>query len=400
MSKSVASVAKPAKNAAKPKPIEKPTIREDPEGILVTSSSPHIHDGSNVRTVMRDVILSLIPCVLASVYFFGSRSLLLVFVCVATCVITEWLCRLAMQRENTIHDLSAVVTGLLLALTLPVGLPIWQAALGSVFGIALAKQVFGGIGYNPFNPALAGRAFLLISFTASMTTWSPSSWLEGAAEGTFSEFRLEQVSEDADGIARVSTGCGVTLSPDAITTATPLGLTKESTKFDVPASEAFEYGALIRKKLFFGHVNGSLGETSALAILLGFLFLLIRRVVSWHVPVAYLGSMTVFVLVMNAFFPLLAMPLDYHLLAGGALFGAVFMATDMVTTPVTYTGQFIYGIGCGFLTMIIRVVPNGAYPEGVTFAILIMDAFTPLINRATRFSRFGTGRRAIPKKVS
>lgn len=383
--------------AAKPPVPPKPAIREDPEDILVTSSSPHIHDGSSVRGIMRDVVLSLIPCTLASVYFFGFRSIALVFVCVAAAVVTEWLCRLAMGRENSIGDWSAVVTGLLLALTLPVGLPIWQAAMGSVFAIVVVKQVFGGIGYNVFNPALAARAFLLISFTASMTTWSPSSWLKGATSGTFSESKVEQIAE---GGSRVATGYGMVLSADATTTATPLGLTKEATKSDVPASEAFDYNNSIRKTLIFGHVNGSIGETSALAILLGFLWLLFRRVITWHITVAYLGAMAVFSLVMNPLFPLLAMPIDYHLLAGGALFGAVFMATDMITSPVTVKGQVVFGVGCGLLTMIIRVVPGGSYPEGVTFAILIMDSLSPLINRMTRYSRFGIGKPAIPKKVT
>lgn len=378
---------------------EKVKILDDPEGILVTSSSPHIHDGSRVRVIMRDVLLSLVPCTLASVYFFGFRAIALVIVCIAACMATEWLCRLAMGRENTISDLSAAVTGLLLALTLPVGLPLWQAAIGSVFGIALAKQVFGGIGYNAFNPALAGRAFLLISFTASMTTWSPSSWVKDAT-ADFSKSKLEMVADGNAAPTRASTGYGMVLSPDATTTATPLGMTKEATKSGTPASEAFVYGNSIRKKFIFGNVNGSIGETSALAILLGLLWMLVRRVITWHITVSYLGAMAVFSLVMNPLFPLLAMPIDYHLLAGGALFGAVFMATDMVTSPVTRKGQLVFGAGCGLLTMIIRVVPGGAYPEGVTFAILIMDALSPLIDRATRYSRFGIGKRALPKEVA
>lgn len=391
----VAPRAPVAKQAA-----PRPAVREDPEDILITSASPHIHDGSSVRTIMRDVLLSLVPCTLAAFYYFGHRSVYVIGVCVIVAVLTEWLCRLAMRRENTIGDLSAALTGLLLGLILPVGLPLWQAALGSVFAIAVGKQVFGGIGYNPFNPALVGRAFLLISFTAAMTTWSPSSWLEGVSEGTFSASRLEQPAAVAEAMTSATPGYGVKLAPDATTTATPLGITKEATKFDVPASEAFHYNDRVRRQLFLGCVNGSLGETSALAVLLGLAWLLIRRVISWHIPVAYLGTMAVFTVLMNALFPLLAMPVDYHLLAGGALFGAVFMATDMVTSPVTQHGRLVFGAGCGLLTMLIRVVPSGAYPEGVTFAILIMNAFTPLINRATRYSRFGTGKRAIPKEVA
>jgi electron transport complex protein RnfD len=190
------------------------------------------------------------------------------------------------------------------------------------------------------------------------------------------------------------------VSADATTTATPLGVTKEGTKFNVKASESFDYNNAVRWKLFLGDVNGSIGETSALAILIGFAWLLLRKVVSWHIPVSYMGAMAVFTLLMNPVFPELAMPVDFHLLAGGALFGAVFMATDMVTSPVTVWGQVVFGAGCGILTMIIRVVPGGSYPEGVTFAILIMDALTPLINRATRYNRFGVGRRVLAKKVA
>ncbi len=368
---------------------------QDINSLLVTSTSPHIHSGSSVRTIMRDVIISLIPCSLAAVWFFGPRSLLLIAVCVGSAVGTEWVCRKMMGRENSIGDLSAIVTGLLLALCLPIGLPIWQAALGTIFAIAVAKQVFGGLGYNAFNPALVGRAFLLISFTATMTTWTPSTWL-GVPVGEGAELEM------SDSTTSASYGVfGNKPDPnDATTTATPLGLTKDATRFKVKASDAFDYNAKVRKNLFFGNVNGSIGETSALAILIGFAWLLFRRVVSWHTTAGYMGSMAVFALFLNWFSPLVAMPIDFHLLAGGALFGAVFMATDMVTSPVTRWGHVIFGVGCGVLTMIIRVVPSGSYPEGVTFAILIMNAFTPLINMATKYKRFGVGKKAQVKKVA
>ncbi|MGI5868489.1 MAG: RnfABCDGE type electron transport complex subunit D [Kiritimatiellia bacterium] len=370
--------------ASKPAAAPAPLIRKDPEAILTTSSSPHIHSGASVPRIMRDVVISLAPCTLAAIHFFGWRALLLVVVCIAVSVGTEWLCRRLMKRDNTIHDFSAVVTGLLLALTLPVGLPLWQAILGSVFAIAIAKQLYGGLGYNPFNPALAARAFMLVSFTATMTAWTPSAWLAESKDNPFSGPKLEKAEAAAD----------------ATTTATPLGIVKEGTKSNVKACETFEYTPEVRRRLFFGNVNGSIGETSALAILIGFAYLLFRRVITWHITVSYLGAMAVFALALQRFAPLVAMPVDFHLLAGGALFGAVFMATDMVTTPITRWGHVVFGIGCGLLTMIIRVVPGGSYPEGVTFAILIMCALTPLINRATRYQRWGVGRRANVRKAA
>ena len=266
--------AVPTAVPAEPKPASpppaQPRLREDPEEILVTSTSPDIHEGSSVRAIMRDVILSLVPCTLAAIGFFGWRAALLIAVCVATCVGTEWLCRRLMGRENSLHDLSAVVTGLLLALTLPVGLPIWQAVLGCVVAIAIAKQLYGGLGYNPFNPALVGRAFLLVSFTATMTAWTPSTWLAGSADHAFAAAKLVK----AEPVTSASTGYGAKVGADATTTATPLGVVKEGTKFKVKASESFAYTPDIRRRLFLGNVNGSLGETSALAILLGFAYLL------------------------------------------------------------------------------------------------------------------------------
>ena len=387
---------------------EKKLSSDADDSLLVTSTSPHIHSGSSVRGIMLDVIISLLPCAAAALVFFGLRSALLIAVCVGAAVATEWLCRLAMKRENTIGDLSAVITGLLLALTLPIGLPLWQAALGSVFAIAVAKQIFGGLGYNPFNPALAGRAFLLISYTAAMTTWNASNWLEepGNAETTSAAAAAEMSAAASAAvlpeipvlpkIPELPTGgeCGEFGEVAATTTATPLGVVKSSTKFGNAALDKFKYTNETRKKLFFGNINGSIGETSALAILIGFAYLLIRRVITWHATAGYMGAVAVFALCVSASSPRLALPVDFHLLAGGALFGAVFMATDMVTSPVTKWGRLVFGIGCGVLTMIIRVVPGGAYPEGVTFAILIMNALTPLINRATRYRRFGAGKRA------
>ena len=356
------------------------------ETILTTSSSPHIHNGASVSRMMRDVVISLVPCVVAALVFFDPwwRIAGLIAVCVGAAMLTEYLCRKAMRRENALYDNSALLTGLLLALILPPAMPFWQAAVGSVFAIAIGKQVFGGLGYNILNPALVGRAFMLISFTAAMTTWSGSA--------TFSE------TKTSDGKTSVTTATPMASESNEIssgaeivpvTTATPLGITKMYTKTNRTAGQGIKYDSAMRWRFFIGDLNGSIGETSVLAIMLGFVYLLVRRVITWHATAGYAGSVAVFALCLQLFCPRLAMPVDFHLMAGGALFGAVFMATDPVTTPITAWGRFIFGIGCGVIMMIIRVVPQGSYPEGVTFAILIMNSLTPLINRATRYKRFG-----------
>ncbi len=310
----------------------------------ILSSSPHAHAKSSVSRIMLDVIVALLPAAGAGIYFFGLPALWLILTCVSTCIVTEALCRLAMGREGTVGDLSAVLTGLLLALNLPPSLPLWMAAVGSVFAIAVAKQVFGGLGMNPFNPALAARAFLLISFTGAMTTWSaPGAW-------------------------RAACGGAV----EAVTCATPLALVKKG--------DASQIAAL--RDLLFGNVGGCVGETCAVALLAGAAYLLFRRVITWHIPVSFLGTMYVFALCGGGGAP----PL-FQVLSGGAVLGACFMATDYVTSPATGRGKIVFGVGCGLLTMCIRM--GGGYPEGVSFAILIMNALTPLIGRFTRLRPFG-----------
>lgn len=316
---------------------------------------------------MWDVVVALVPALLAAVYFFRLDALRLVGVCVATCLLTEWGCRKLMKRPNSISDWSAVVTGILLAFNLPPGLPTWMAVAGSIFAIAIAKQVFGGLGYNPFNPALAARAFMLISFTGAMTTWSRSTWATLLKD------------EWLDGMTAASR--------DALTTATPLGLIKTAIKTG-QAMPSFNNDLLTN--FFFGNMNGCIGETSALALLLGAAYLLYRKVITWHIPVAYILSVFVYGLFLYYKSPTpVAAPLA-HVLSGGLILGAFFMATDMVTSPVTKRGMLLFGLGCGVLTMLIRTSKTGAYPEGVSFAILIMNAFTPLINRITRNRVFGT----------
>ena len=316
-------------------------------GHYVLSSSPHTHAKIGVSSLMLDVIIALLPATACSIYFFGLKAAYLIGTCIAACVVTEALCRLAMKRENSLGDFSAVLTGLLLALNLPPDLPLWMAIAGSVFAIAVAKQVFGGLGYNPFNPALAGRAFMLISFTGAMTTWSASSW-------------------------QISAG-----GMEATTTATPLAFIKKG-------AEGFDWSqTALLKDLFFGNVNGCIGEVSALALLIGAAYLLARKVITWHIPVAFIGTVFLFALCKGGVPPLV------HVLSGGVVIGACFMATDYVTSPTTSKGKLIFGFGCGLLTMLIRTAPSGSYPEGVSFSILIMNAFTPLINRFTQPKAFG-----------
>lgn len=322
--------------------------------LLVVSSSPHAHGGASVRRIMLDVIIALVPALLVAVLRFGMDAARLTFVCVATCVLAEALSRKMMGRDLAVGDLSAVVTGILLAFNLPPSLPSWMAVLGSVFAIIIAKQLFGGIGYNPFNPALVGRVALLISLPTFMTRWS--TWLPPHA--------------------------------DAVTTATPLGMVKGAVKYgkDLP----FACDLPLTADLLLGNVNGCLGEVSAIALILGGVYLLVRRCVTWHIPATYLGTVAAISSVLWIADPGRNLPPHFHLLAGGLMLGALFMATDMVTSPVTRKGQIVFGIGCGALTVLIR--RWGGYPEGVSFAILLMNAVTPLINRATRPRVLGTNR--------
>jgi len=337
----------------------------------VISSSPHTHSGASVERIMLDVVIALLPAFAAALWFFRLDALRLTTVCVATCLAAEWACRKAMRRGNSISDLSAVVTGMLLAFNLPPALPSWMAAAGSLFAIVVAKQVFGGLGYNPFNPALVGRAFMLISFTGAMTTWSASEWTQ----------KLRYAAVDA--------ATAATAAADATTLATPLGYAKEALKAgkDLPI---FDLSLL--RDFFLGNINGCVGETSALALLIGAAYLLARKVITWHIPVAYLLTVLAYAAVLRLTAPSTSLPPLAHLFSGGLMLGAFFMATDMVTTPVTRRGMLVFGIGCGIITMLIRTVKSGAYPEGVSFAILIMNAFTPLINRATRNRVFGAKR--------
>jgi len=319
------------------------------------SSSPHIHSGETTDQVMQAVILSLLPAAVVSIYYFGQPAMILLLLCTLGCMAFEALCQKIMDRPITVADGSAALTGLLLALNLPPSCPWWLGLLGSAVAIVVAKQVYGGLGHNPFNPALVARVVLLISFPVQMTTWT----------------------------APVPFGSHL----DAVTMATPLGEWKTAVMLTGKLPESMNGGL---GQYLVGNMPGSLGEVSAVALLLGAAYLFWRKILTWHIPLTYLGTVLVF---SGAFW--LADPSRYpnplfHLLTGGLLLGALFMATDMVTSPVAPRGMLVFGIGCGILTVLIRLF--GGYPEGVSFAILLMNAATPLIDRFTRPKKFGTVR--------
>jgi electron transport complex protein RnfD len=323
----------------------------------ILSSSPHAHAPVGMSRIMLDVVIALLPTTAVGIWVFGMPAVWTILTCVVSCIVTEALCRLAMRRENTIGDFSAVVTGLLLALNLPAGLPLWMAIAGSVFAIGICKQVFGGLGMNPFNPALAARAFMLISFTGPMTTWlKPASWLKHA--GCCGEGCCEAVVSATPGA-------------DALTCATPLAFIKKGDFDQLPSLW----------DMALGNMPGCIGEVSAIALALGGLYLLWRKVITWHIPVSFLATVAVYALVSGR------APAAVELLTGGVMIGAIFMATDYVTSPTTAKGKLIFGFGCGLLCMLIRQF--GGYPEGCSFAILIMNAVCPLINRWTQPKPFG-----------
>ena len=318
---------------------------EMPEKKLTVSASPHVRSAQTVSGIMLNVIIALIPALAASVWLFGPRVLLICLVTIGTCMLSEYLSRKIMKRSNTLGDLSAVVTGLLLAFNLPVSIPLWQAAIGSVIAIVVVKQLFGGIGQNFVNPAITGRIILMVSFPTAMTTWiKPLSWLDKGAE--------------------------------AVTTATPLTMMTKGGELSDGLPSLVD--------MLIGIRGGSLGETCAVALIIGGVYLMIRKIISPAIPLSFIGTVAVIMLIAGkGSFTFVA----YQLLSGGLMLGAIFMATDYVTSPMTHKGQLIYGVAIGLLTVLIR--NWGSYPEGMSFAILIMNAFTPLINTYVKPKRFG-----------
>lgn len=327
---------------------------------LIISGSPHIHGDESVKKIMYTVVLALVPAIAVSVYFFGLDAIRVLTVAVGASVLFEWLIqKYVLKGPLTINDGSGIVAGLLLGLNLPAGIPAWMIAAGSLVMIGVAKMTFGGLGQNPFNPALVGRVFMLISFPVEMTSWP---------------------------IPRPLFAPQLT---DAITGPTALGLMKEGVDGGLTVSEVMA-GANMPAEMdrFLGHMGGSLGEISALALLLGGVWMVYRKVIDWQLPVSILLTVFLFAGLFHLIDPAVYAPPTFHLLTGGLMLGAVFMATDMVTSPMNLNGKIIYGIGIGLITIIIRLW--GAYPEGISFAILIMNAFTPMINNAFKPKRFGS----------
>ena len=320
---------------------------------LIVSLSPHVHGGDSVKKNMYGVLIALIPAFLVSLYFFGLGALIVTATSVAACLFFEWaIGKFLMKKETTtICDGSAIITGVLLAFNLPSNLPIWIIILGALFAIGVGKMSFGGLGNNPFNPALAGRVFLLLSFPVQMTSWPVVGQLTAYA--------------------------------DATTAATPLNLMKQVAGGNIEALKDLPSSF----DLLIGNNGGCLGEVSALALLLGLVYMLWKKIITWHVPISILATVFVFSGIMHLVDPEVYVSPVLQLLTGGLMLGAIFMATDYVTSPMSKKGMLIYGVCIGLLTVIIRLF--GAYPEGMSFAILIMNAFTPLINTYCKPKRFG-----------
>lgn len=303
---------------------------------LTVSPAPHARGSESISGIMRSVIIALLPATLFGIYYFGMHALLLVLSCVISAILTETVWDKIRGTSGSVLDGSAALTGLLVALVVPGGLPIWMGVLGSIVAISLGKQIFGGLGFNFFNPALVGRAFLMASFPKAMTTWD---WQPMAFD--WKAFEL------TSGATPLASQAGASWSGPGL-----------------------KYG-----ELFLGKIGGCIGETSAALLVIGFLYLAYKGYADWRIPTAYLGSVALLTSVLGTRGPI------FHLLAGGVVIGALFMATDMVTTPVTKVGRWIFGLGCGLLTVLIRIY--GGYPEGTSYAILLMNMFVPLIDQYT-----------------
>ena len=326
--------------------------------LLKISGSPHVHSDESTKKIMWRVNLALVPMLLTGIAYFGLNALLISIVSVACCCLFQWLIeKFIMKVPSTVCDDSAIVTGLLLAFNVPATAEmIWMVAIGALVAIGVGKMTFGGLGKNPFNPALVGRVFMLISFPVQMTTWP-------------------------------TVGKWFPMSLDTVSGATPLGLIKEGVKNGQSLSEVLSAPDMPSLcDIFLGHMGGSLGEVSAIAILIGAIYLLCRKVISWHIPVAFIGTAFIFSGILWLADPTQFIDPLTTILTGGIMLGACFMATDMVTSPMAKSGQLVFGVGCGLLTIIIR--NWGAYPEGVSFAILLMNSVTPFINRWCKPTRF------------
>jgi len=325
--------------------------------MFTVSGSPHVHGEYSTPKIMYGVVIAMVPAILVSIWFFGIDAVRVLVLAVAASIFFEWVIQKYLMKEtSTIADGSALVTGILLAFNVPSNLPSWMVIIGALVAIGMAKMSFGGLGKNVFNPALVARVFLLISFPVQMTSWpKPRAITEGLA--------------------------------DVITGPTPLGIVKEGLGAGKTMSELTPEIPTYLQDMT-GQMGGSMGEVSAIALLLGGIYMLWKKIITWHIPVAVLGTTALFTGILWGFNPESYADPAFHLLTGGLMLGAIFMATDMVTSPMTHGGQLLFGVGVGILTVLIRVW--GAYPEGVSFAILLMNAVVPLINRGFKPKRFGT----------
>ncbi len=316
------------------------------EKVLTVSSSPHVRADHTTQSIMRDVIIALVPALVAGIYFFGIRALWVTLISIISCVLFEWIWEKTFKKQITVSDLSAVVTGLLLAFNLPPSIPFYMIVVGSFVAVILTKQIFGGIGQNFINPALAARAFLLAAYPQAMTNFTfPSSVLGGV---------------------------------DATTGATPLALLKQGVLEGLPSFA----------DAFIGNTAGSIGEASALALLIGAAYLFYKKVIKWHIPVFYIATILIITYLFNGYDASISF---YSLFLGGVMLGAFFMATDYTTSPMTVKGQIIFAVGAGVITAMIRLF--GGYPEGVSYSILIMNLAVPLIDRYVKIRRFGGGKK-------
>lgn len=317
--------------------------------MFTLSPAPHIHSGDSVRRRMLNVVVAMLPAYLVSLYYFGFGALCVSLIAISSCLLFEFLIqKFLLKGDITLGNMSALVTGMLLAFNLPSNLPWWIVVIGALVAIGIGKMTFGGLGNNPFNPALVGRVFLLISFPAQMTTWP----------------RPIPMNLNFNYI-------------DVETGATTLSMIKEGVPGQLPTN----------MQMFLGEIGGSLGEVSALALLAGFIYLLATKTISWHIPVSIILTVALFTGVFYLVDDVRYVNPLVHILSGGLLLGAIFMATDYVTSPMTHKGQLVYGVGIGLITSVIRLW--GSYPEGVSFAILIMNAVTPLINNYIKPKRYG-----------
>lgn len=320
---------------------------------LIVSPSPHVHSGNSTSHLMRDVLIALVPAFAVTVFFGGLDAVVVTALAVASCIVCEYVIeRFLLGRQPSIGDYSAILTGVLLGFNLPASLPLWMVVIGSFVAIGVGKMSFGGLGRNLFNPALVGRVFLLVSFPVAMTT--------------FPEI----------------------VGTDAFSGATPLAFLKEALKSGQSISEISP--AINYQDLMLGAKSGSLGEIASVALLIGFVYLLWRKVISWHIPISIFATVIVFGGILWLSNPEKFINPIFHLLTGGMMLGAIFMATDYVTSPMTHRGMIIFGIGIGLITILIR--DFGAYPEGISFAILIMNATVPLINKYVKPRRFGVAK--------